>query len=89
MFDLLSFLTGKSSYAYKATVETSMKRIERAEHLFKQYDEMVRVLKVEGALLNHIRPEYLLSYPDYLAWLKIQPKERFEYVPENLLRLTL
>lgn len=50
---------------------------------------MIRILKIEGALLNHIRPEYLLSYPDYLAWLKIQPKEKYEYVPENLLRLTL
>ena len=57
--------------------------------LFKQYDEMIRTLKIEGALLNHIRPEYLLSYPDYLAWLKTQPKERFEYVPENLLRLNI
>lgn len=40
-------------------------------------------------MLNHIRPEYLLSYPDYLAWIKVQPKEKFEFVPENLLRLNL
>ena len=66
-----------------------MKRIDRAEALFKQYDEMIRVLKIEGALLNHIRPEYLLSYPDYLAWIRNQPKEKFEFVPENLLKLSL
>jgi hypothetical protein len=89
IFDLLAFLTGKSAFPYKANVDANMKRLERAEHLFKQYDELIRVLKVEGALLNHIRPEYLLSYPDYLAWLKLQPREKYEYVPENLLRLTL
>lgn len=89
IFELLIFLTGKASFSFRATIDQNMKRFERAELLFKQYDDMIRVLKIEGALLNHIRPEYLLSYPDYLAWLKIQPKERFEYVPENLLRLTL
>ena len=89
MFELLTFLTGKTNFAYKANIENNMKRIDRAEALFKQYDEMIRVLKIEGALLNHIRPEYLLSYPDYLAWIRNQPKEKFEFVPENLLKLSL
>lgn len=40
-------------------------------------------------MLNHIRAEYLLSYTDYLAWLKTVPKEKFEFVPENMLRLNL
>lgn len=71
LFDLLTFLTGKMNFSPRATIDANMKRLERAEHLFKQYDELIRVLKIEGALLNHIRPEYLLSYPDYLAWLKL------------------
>ena len=37
--------------------------------LFEQYNELVKMLKVEGAHLNHIRPEYLLSFADLNTYL--------------------
>jgi hypothetical protein len=44
---------------------------------------MIRLIKIDGGFLNHIRPEYLMPYSDYLAWLKTLPKDKFEFVPEN------
>ncbi|CAD8117028.1 unnamed protein product [Paramecium sonneborni] len=87
IFELITFLTGKQNFSYKQNVDPNWKKSQRAEALYKQYDEMIRQLKIEGALLNHIRSEYLLSYQDYLAWLKVQPPNKFENVPENMLRL--
>ena len=54
--------------------------------IFKQYDDTIRSLKQEGALLNHIRPEFLLAYNDYLIYIK-QIKDKIEHVPETFLRL--
>jgi hypothetical protein len=50
---------------------------------------MIRLIKIDGGLLNHIRPEYLLSYSDYLAWVKSVAKEKFEFVPESSMRLSV
>ena len=54
--------------------------------IYKQYDDTIRTLKQEGALLNHIRPEFLLSYNEYLTYIK-QIKDKIEHVPETFLRL--
>lgn len=89
IFEMITFLTGKSSFPYKTAIDPNWKRMQKSEALYKQYDELIRSLKVEGALLNHSRPEYLLSYPDYLAWLKTLPKEKYENVPESQLRLNI
>jgi hypothetical protein len=40
----------------------------RLRALWKAYSEVIRLLKLEGALLNHIRPEYLLSHSDYVLF---------------------
>ncbi|CAD8106047.1 unnamed protein product [Paramecium primaurelia] len=89
IFELITFLTGKTTFSYKQNIDPNWKKSQRADVLYKQYDELIRQLKIEGALLNHIRSEYLLGYPDYLAWLKNQPPSKYENVPENLLRLNL
>ena len=31
------------------------------------------MLKTEGGMLNHIRPEFLLDYGDYLIYIKMLP----------------
>jgi hypothetical protein len=48
---------------------------------------MIRALKTEGALLNHIRPEFLLSYPDYNAYMRQLPKNILDSLSPSALRL--
>jgi len=43
--------------------------------LLNQYEELINYLKINGAHLNTIRPEYLLQTTDYQKFLKINPKE--------------
>jgi hypothetical protein len=43
--------------------------------LTQQYEEIINYLKVNGAHLNTVRPEYLLSLSDYNKFLKTNPKE--------------
>jgi hypothetical protein len=43
--------------------------------LITQYEELINFLKVNGAHLNTVRPEYLLSISDYSKYLKLNPKE--------------
>jgi hypothetical protein len=40
-----------------------------------QYEELINFLKVNGAHLNTVRPEYLLSISDYSKFLKLNPRE--------------
>lgn len=48
---------------------------------------MIRSLKTEGALLNHIRPEFLLSFPDYNAYIRQLPKNITETMSPSALRI--
>lgn len=43
--------------------------------LVQQYEDLINYLKVNGAHLNTVRPEYLLSLADYNKFLKLNPKE--------------
>ena len=46
------------------------------------------MLKVDGALLNHIRPEHLLQYNDYLFYLKILPAKTLQYLNSSVLKIS-
>lgn len=52
-----------------------------------QYDELIRSLKIEGAMLNHIRPEYLLSYADYISFVKSLPESVLSTMSPSVVRL--
>ena len=54
--------------------------------LMKQYEELINFLKVNGAHLNTVRPEYLLNSNDYIKFLKINPKEE-NWKPKSIERL--
>ncbi len=69
LYDLITYLTGKTP-AGKATVTPTTKKNERVQLLYKQYDDLLRLLKENGALLNTIRPEYLLKSYDYNVYSK-------------------
>jgi hypothetical protein len=51
-----------------------------------QYEELINFLKVNGAHLNTVRPEYLLSLSDYSKFLKLNPKEE-NMKPKTLERI--
>ena len=72
IFDLITFLTGKPTQM-KLKIDANTKRNDKVKALYKQYDEFIRSLKENGALLNTIRPEFLMKLADYHAFLKIVP----------------
>lgn len=43
--------------------------------LIQQYEDLINYLKVNGAHLNTVRPEYLLSASDYNKFLRMNPKD--------------
>lgn len=64
-----------------------MKKPERSVLLFKQYDDIIRYLKADGALLNHIRPQYLLNYSDYHSYIKSLPSADNMHVGPQFLKI--
>ena len=52
------------------------------------YDELIRMLKSEGALLNHIRPYHLLSFNDLNASFKLMSPEELDLIHPNVLKIT-
>ena len=45
------------------------------QKLLLQYEELVYYLKENGALLNNIRPHYLLQFQDFLCYIKSTSNE--------------
>ena len=69
---MIAFLTNKNAFPFKVGPNHSdiKQREERIRGIFNQYKELIFQLKTEGALLNHIRPEFLLAYADYSYFIK-------------------
>jgi hypothetical protein len=87
IFELISFLTGRANFPFRANLDGVSKRVDRSARLYKQYDDLVRQLKTEGALLNHIRPEFLLSYADFTAYIKQLPRTITDHLAPSAQRL--
>lgn len=79
MYDLITYLSGKrppgqaSSKAIATANQANAK--DALKVLLTQYEELINYLKVNGAHLNTVRPEYLLHTTDYTKFLKMFPKE--------------
>lgn len=84
IFELMSFLVGKLPN-FKEKIDLTMKRGEKVQKLMKQYQELLLYLKQNGALLNTIRPQYLMTFADYNFFIKTQPSE---FVSPNGLKLS-
>ncbi len=78
IYELVAFLSGKKppgqapksiGIGKDANVKDTLKV------LVTQYEELINFLKVNGAHLNTVRPEYLLSITDYSKYLKLNPRE--------------
>jgi hypothetical protein len=66
IYDLILYLSGKKAPGnIKNQANTSMNKKDSLKNLVTQYEELINFLKVNGAHLNTVRPEYLLSFSDY------------------------
>lgn len=70
LFELIAYLTGKAPTGKFNPNASFSKKLDKVKALYQQYDEIIRSLKVNGALLNNIRPEYLLKSHDYNVYSK-------------------
>mmetsp|Transcript_27218 Transcript_27218/g.37062 ORF Transcript_27218/g.37062 Transcript_27218/m.37062 type:complete len:109 (+) Transcript_27218:2048-2374(+) len=78
IFELITFLSGKKPPG-QASKQQLTGNQSNAKDVLKvqvnQYEELINFLKVNGAHLNTVRPEYLLHASDYNKFLKMYPKE--------------
>jgi hypothetical protein len=79
IYDLITYLSGKrppGQASVKAIAQANQANAKDAlKVLLNQYEELINYLKVNGAHLNTVRPEYLLNTSDYTKFLKMFPKE--------------
>jgi hypothetical protein len=78
VYELVAFLSGKKPPG-QAPKNLGAGKDANAKDTLKilmtQYEELINFLKVNGAHLNTVRPEYLLSISDYSKFLKLNPRE--------------
>lgn len=74
LYEVITFLGGRSPPGQLKN-PNSIPAKEQTKQLLKQYEVLLNFLKEHGALLNTIRPEYLLSKADYTKFLKQTPQQ--------------
>jgi hypothetical protein len=58
------------------------RKCQNASAMYTLLDEIIRILKSEGALLNHMRPELLLGYNDCMSYFRsIDSAEKYYQIP--------
>jgi hypothetical protein len=78
IFELVQFLSGKKppgQVSRAALTAASQNAKDFLKMVVQQYEDLINFLKVNGAHLNTVRPEYLLSLGDYNKFLKLNPKD--------------
>lgn len=79
IFDLIQYLSGKKPPGQATTKQLTVAGASNAKDVLKvlltQYEELINHLKINGAHLNTVRPEYLLHKDEYSKFLKMYPKE--------------
>ncbi|KAM3143753.1 Encoded by [Paramecium bursaria] len=89
IFELISLFSNRPMpLPCQQFLEKGSKKLERVGQLLKMYDELIRMLKSEGALLNHIRPYHLLSFNDLNASFKLMSPEELDLIHPNVLKIT-
>lgn len=76
---MVQYLSGKKPPGQATTKQLSQANAgnikDAIKVLISQYEELINFLKVNGAHLNTVRPEYLISISDYNKFLKINQKD--------------
>ena len=73
ILDLIQYLSGK-----RPKIQTQGKNNTGSKDvmtLISQHEELITGLKENGAHLNTVRPEYLLSWDEFKKFTKLRPKE--------------
>nr|XP_046237666.1 cilia- and flagella-associated protein 47-like [Scatophagus argus] len=70
--DMLHHLTGKQIPGIPHCQTFSSDIGQRTGQLLQQHEAMLAFLRVQGALLCHIRPEYLLDTQEFKHWCSLQ-----------------
>ncbi|XP_039998194.1 cilia- and flagella-associated protein 47-like [Xiphias gladius] len=73
--DMLHHLTGKWIPGIPRCQTFSSDKDQRTNQLFQQHEAMLAFLRVQGACLCHIRPEYLLDVQEFKHWCSLQSNE--------------
>jgi hypothetical protein len=73
-YDKLSLLLGSYSSAFEKA-KAAVKKNCRTFFAFEYISEVIKLLKAEGAFLNHIRPEMLLPFEEYLENIRIRAED--------------
>lgn len=69
MLETLEFLS-KKSYGAPIKLKHEEKVSFKVTKLLKLYEALITQLKENGALLNHIRPEFLLDYQELCYFIR-------------------
>lgn len=79
IFELITYLSGKKPPGQATQKQLTVANQNNAKDVLKvmltQYEELINFLKINGAHLNTVRPEYLLHKDEYSKFLKMYPKE--------------
>ncbi|XP_044200977.1 cilia- and flagella-associated protein 47-like isoform X2 [Thunnus albacares] len=73
--DMLHHLTGKQIPSIPRCQTFSSDIDRRTNQLLQQHEAMLAFLRVQGACLCHIRPEYLLDVQEFNHWCSLQANE--------------
>ncbi|XP_054915148.1 cilia- and flagella-associated protein 47-like [Poeciliopsis prolifica] len=73
--DMLEHLTGRRIPGIPMCQTFSKDIHQRTTQLLQQNEAMLEFLRVQGACLCHIKPEYLLDVAEFKHWCSLQEKE--------------
>ncbi|KAK7893462.1 hypothetical protein WMY93_022614 [Mugilogobius chulae] len=73
--DLLIHLTGKEVPGIPRSQSISTLLSQRTLQLVQMYKAILEFLRVQGACLPYIKPEYLLDNSEYMHWCSLQVKD--------------
>ncbi|XP_045909360.1 cilia- and flagella-associated protein 47-like isoform X3 [Micropterus dolomieu] len=73
--DMLHYLTGKQIPGIPHCQTFSNDIDQRTNQLLQQHEAILAFLRVQGACLCHIRPEYLLDKQEFKHWCSLQANE--------------
>ena len=77
VYDLILYLSGKKAPGnLENQPNNAANKKDALKSLFTQYEELINFLKVNGAHLNSVRLEYLLSLSDYNKFVKQNPSQK-------------
>ena len=74
LYEVIYNLSGKTPPGQVKNPESYPAK-ELSRQLYIQYEELLNFLKKHGAMLNTVRPEFLLSQADYSRYMKSTPLE--------------